>query len=181
MKEELLSEDPGLEIEVIDIEIFTRDGRIPPHGKHYKVKVGAHYFVFHQQWVTGKEILEKAGYTSLECHWLFQLIRGCELERVELDQKVDLARPGIEHFLVTPTEVFQYTVDGEPETTVHKELTPNQILEDAGIKPVSDYYLVKVNADGSQISYKDKPDTPITMVCPAVKFVSVFKGETPVS
>jgi hypothetical protein len=181
MKDELQSQDPALEIEIIDIEVFTQEGRIPPHGKHYNVKIGPHYFVFHRQWVTGKEILEKAGYTSLECHWLFQLIRGYELERVGLDQQVDLAKPGIEHFLVTETEVFYYTVDDEPETTEQRELTPGQILLEAGIKSVSDYYLVKVNADGSQESYKDRMDKPIKMVCPAVKFVSVFKGETPVS
>jgi hypothetical protein len=41
--------------------------------------------------------------------------------------------------------------------------------------------LVRINADGSQDSYQKYPDKPIRMVCPAVKFVSVFKGETPVS
>jgi hypothetical protein len=60
-------------------------------------------------------------------------------------------------------------------------MTPNQILEDAGITPVKDYYLVRINPDGSQDSFKDTPDNPIKMVCPAVKFVSAFRGETPVS
>lgn len=167
--------------ELIDLEQFTKEGKVPPSGKHYRVKVGEKQFIFDKQIVTGSEILEKAGYSHLECHWLYQKLKGCDFEKIDLDEKVDLAKPGIEHFIVKPTEVFHYYVDGEPETTDQKELTPNQILGNAGSTPVSDYYLVKVNPDGSQESYKDTPDTPIKMVCPAVKFVSAFRGETPVS
>ena len=181
MTDKNLPEDPEREIEIIDIEFFTNQGWAPPHGKHYKVKIGPHYYVFHQQWVTGAEILEKAGYKHLVCHILYQLIRGYDLERIEFDQRVDLARPGIEHFLVTDPEVFQYTIDGEEETTEHRELTPNQILEKAGFKPVKDYYLVKVSHDGGEESYKDRMDKPIKMVCPAAKYVSIYNGPTPVS
>lgn len=166
---------------VIDLEQFTKEGKVPPHGQHYKVKVGEKELIFDKQIVTGREILEKAGYKHPECQWLYKKLKGCDFEKIDLDEKVDLARPGIEHFVVKPTEVFHYFVDGEPETTDQKEMTPNQILSDAGITPVSDYYLVKVNPDGSQESYKDTPDKAIKMVCPAVKFVSAFKGETPVS
>lgn len=103
------------------------------------------------------------------------------MELVRPHEKVDLTEKGVEHFVTKPPVVFYYTVDKEPETTEEIELTPNQILELAGITPVEDYYLVRVNSDGSQVSYKDSPNTPIKMECPAVKFISVFKGETPVS
>jgi hypothetical protein len=166
---------------IVDLEQFTKEGKVPPHGKHYRVKVNEKEVIFDKQIVTGKKILAKAGFHHPECHWLYQKLKGCDFDKIDLDEKVDLAKPGIEHFTVKPTEVFNYFVDGEPETTDKKSITPNQILEAAGITPVKDYYLVKVNADGSQESFKDTPDVPIKMLCPAVKFVSAFRGETPVS
>lgn len=167
--------------EVVDIEACTREGKIPSAGKWYRVKVGKNYHIFLKQFVTGREILENAGITETECVWLYQKLKDCDFEKIDLTEKVNLAKPGIEQFITKPTEVFHYFVDGEPETTDKKELTPNQILEAAGITPVKDYYLMKINADGSQQSFADSADTPLKMVCPAVKFVSVFRGETPVS
>ncbi|MEP7376824.1 MAG: multiubiquitin domain-containing protein [Chitinophagaceae bacterium] len=167
--------------EIVDLEQFTKEGKVPPSDKHYKVKVGEKVVIFDKQIVTGREILEKAGYKHPECHWLYQKLKGCDFEKIDLEEKVDLAKGGIEHFIVKATEVFHYFVDGEPETTDQKEMTPNQILGDAGLNPVKDYYLVRVNPDGSQNSFKDSPNTPIKMVCPAAKFVSAFRGETPVS
>ena len=181
MTEEHLQTEQGQDMEVIDIELFTSNDWIPPQGKHYKVKIGAHYYTIHEQWVTREQLLQKAGYKHLECYLLYQLIRGCQLELLEPGQRVDLAKPGIEHFLVADPDVFHYTIDGEPETTEHKELTPNQILEKAGIKPISNYYMVRIDHDGQQNSFKGKMDQPIKMLCPTVKYISVYDGPTPVS
>lgn len=167
--------------EIVDVEQCTKKGAIPSEGKWYRVKVGHEYFIFLEQFVTGKDILEKAGIGDSECFWLYQKLKNCDFERISLTEKINLAKPGIEHFMVKPTEVFHYFVDNEPETTEEKELTPNQILQAAGITPVGNYYLVLINADGSQKSFANTPDQPIRMVCPMVKFVSVFRGETPVS
>jgi hypothetical protein len=167
--------------ETIDIELFTKEGRIPDEGQWYRVRIGAEYFIFLHQFVTGRQILEKAGIHPIECYWVYQKLRDCDFERIDLDEKVNLAKPRIEHFVVKPTEVFHYFVDEDPETTDSKELTPNQILAAADLTPVKDYYLVKINPDGTQQSFKETPDEPIKMVCPAVKFVSVFRGSTPVS
>lgn len=167
--------------EIIDIDAYSREGKTPPQGRKYRVRIGDKYFVFNHHILNGRELLEKAGKNPVECFWLYQKLRHCDFEKINLNEKVDLSKPGIEHFVVKPIEVFNYTVDGEPEMTDQKELTPNQILELAGITPVSDFYLVQINPDESQISYKDKPNDPIRMKCPAMKFVSAFRGETPVS
>lgn len=167
--------------EVIDLEQFTKEDKKPPEGKRYKVRIGDQHHVFETQVVTGQEIMEKTGITHPECFWLYQKLKGQDFEKIDPSEKVNLAKPGIEHFIVKPTEVFHYSVDDEPETTDQKELTPNQILADAGITPVKDYYLVRVNSDGTQQSYVNAGDTPVKMVCPAVRFISVFRGETPVS
>jgi hypothetical protein len=166
--------------EIIDIEIYTNEGKEPPLGKHYKVKIDGKYYIFHHHIVTGKELLEKAGKIPVECHSLYQKLKNCDFNKISLDEKVDLIKPGVEHFVVKPPEVFYYTVDDEPETTEHKSLTADKILELAGLKPV-DYYLVLVHSDGKQHSYKDTPHAEIKMKCPGLKFISVFRGEVPVS
>ncbi|MEJ7678743.1 MAG: multiubiquitin domain-containing protein [Segetibacter sp.] len=177
--DKLMGQEP--QDEIIDVEDFTKDGKKPPVGKKYRVKIDGHYYIFDHQLVTGRELLEKAAITPIECFWLYQKLKDCDFEKIDLKEKVDLAKGGIEHFVVKPTEVFNYFVDNEPETTDEKELTPNQILQAAGLTPVSDYYLVRINSDGSQTSLKDSPNIPLKMGCPAVKFISAFRGETNVS
>ena len=166
---------------IIDVEAFTKEGKKPPHGKKYKIKIGDHHFVFDHHIVTGQEILQKAGFHPVECYWLYQKLKGCDFEKIDPSEKVNLSGGDVEHFVVKTSEAFHYFVDGEPESTDQKALTPNQILEYAGITPITDYYLIRVNEDGSQDSFKDNPTIPIKMVCPAVKFVSAFSGEMPVS
>ncbi|MFT4155193.1 multiubiquitin domain-containing protein [Parafilimonas sp.] len=179
--EQQLLEDAQHQCDTIDIEQFTKDGKIPSEGKWYRVRIGTEYYIFLKQFVSGHEILEKAGITYVNCYWLYQKQKDCDFEKIDLQERVNLAKPGIEHFIIKSTEIFHYFVDNEPETTDLKAMTPNQILEAAGITPVKDYYLVRINADGSQQSFADTPNVPIIMVCPAVKFVSIFRGETPVS
>jgi len=179
--EQIGSNLPSSNEEIIDVEEFTKNGKIPSEGKWYRIRVGDQYYVFLKQFVTGDEILMKVGIHEIDCVWLYQKMRDCNFERVGLKDKVNLAHPGIEHFIIKPAEVFHYFVDDEPETTDQKEMTPTQILEAAGITPASDYYLIRIDREGNQESFIDRPDQPIRMVCPAIKFVSVFRGETPVS
>lgn len=149
-------------------------------NKSFKITVDGCELEFHQPKVTGKEILEKAGKTPIECHTLYEKLKGCDFEKISAEEVVDLSRDGIEKFVTKEPEVYNYFVDDEPETTDKKELTPNQILQAAGKKP-ADYYLVQINADGTKTSYKDTPNKPIKMVCPVMKFIGIFNGEMPVS
>ena len=174
-------ENENLNEEVIDLEAYTLADRQPPLGKKDKVKVDDKYYVFDHHSVTGMEILEKAGKIPVECHSLYIKLKHCDFELIALHDHVDLIHKSVEHFVTKPPIVFHYTVDKDPETTDEKELTPNQILELADITPIKDYYLVQINHDGSQTSYKDSPEKPIKMKCPAMHFVSVFNGEMPVS
>lgn len=169
------------DLEIIDLEAYAKADKKPPIGKRYKVKIGNDYFVFDHHLVIGKELLTKAGKTPIDCYSLYQKLKGCDFEKISPSETIDLSRSGIEHFVVKDPEVFHYKVDGEPETTGEKFLTPVQILEAAGVVPVEDYYLVLVNADGSQVSYRDKPTEPIKMRCPGLNFISVYKSATPVA
>lgn len=73
---------------------------------------------------------------------------------------------------------FQYTIDGEPQTTSEHTLTAFQILQNAGIDTAT-HYLVEIQGQ-HQDSYKDKPDEPIH-IHQHMKFISVFNGPTTVS
>lgn len=171
---------PGVE-EIIDVAEFTSLNKKPPGGKRYRIKIDDQLLVFDQESVSGSEILTKAGFTPIECYSLYQKLRGCDFEKISSTERVDLSKPGIERFVVKEPEVFQYTVDGESETTDLSELTPAKILELAGINPVDDYYLVQILEDQSQVSYKDNPNDPIQMKCPGLKFISVYRSTTPVA
>lgn len=167
--------------DAVDIENFASQNKKPPKGRKYKVRVNDDKFTFDQECVSGSDILTKAGYAPIECYALYQKLKGCDFEKISTNEKVDLTQLGIEKFTVKKAEVYHYQVDGESETTDLSELTPTQILDLAGIKPVDDYYLVQVLDNQSQISYRDRPDSPIKMKCPGLKFISVYRSTTPVA
>lgn len=73
---------------------------------------------------------------------------------------------------------FDYTVDGEPQSTTEHILTPTQILQRASIDPAT-HYLVQIIGN-KQESYQNKPNEPIHMH-EHMKFISVATGPTPVS
>ena len=166
--------------ELIDLDQYSKSDKRPPAGKRYQVKVDDQTIVFNNEKVNGREILDAACKTPVECFTLYQKLKGCDFEKIDLNEVIDLTKPGIEHFVTKPPEVFYYDFDDEPETTDLKEMSPNQILEAGGIDPKT-HYLVRVNADGSQTSFKEQGDLPIKMKCPRVKFISVLNGPTPVS
>lgn len=167
--------------DIINVEEYTKIGKKPPKGKKYLIRVEDKSYIFDKGSASGAEILEKAGYTPVDCYSLYQKFKGCDFEKISPNEKVDFTKPGIERFIVKPPEVFHYTIDGEPETTDEEYLTPNQILERGGITPVSDYYVVQITQDQQQIEYKDSPNKPIKMECPGLKFISVYRSSTPVA
>jgi len=73
---------------------------------------------------------------------------------------------------------FDYTVNDETQSTTEKILTAQQILTNAGIDTDTNY-LVQIIGN-TQKSYKDNPAEEIHMH-PKMKFVAIFKGETPVA
>jgi len=74
---------------------------------------------------------------------------------------------------------FNYTVDGEAQSTDQHDLTPSEILKKAGDDPQK-YYLVQIEGQ-KQISYKDKGNEKIHMH-ENMKFVTVLiQGGVPLS
>lgn len=121
--------------------------------------------------VTGEQLLKEAGFKHVQCHTLYQKLKGCDFNKVLMDDIVDLANDEIEHFITKGPDVFHYTVDNEPETTERKTLTPNQILERKGLEPTN-HYLVQILEGGRNVVYANCPDEPIEMDCRGMKFRS---------
>ena len=168
------------ENEVIDVAAFTTKGLKLPKAKKYKVFINDKIVTFNHPVVTQREILGATGQQPCECFIVVQIINGRHLDLIDLDEKVDLSASGFERFVTRESGISNYTVDDEPETTTKRLMTPNEILTAAGVK-VADHYLVQIMSDNSQVSYQETPDTPIEMKCTDQKFVSIFRGPTPVS
>ena len=168
------------ENEVIDVAAFTTKGLKLPKAKKYKVFINDKIVTFNQPVVTRREILGAIGQEPCECFIVVQIINGRHLDIIDSDEQVDLAKSGFERFVTRKSEISNYTVDDEPETSTKMHMTPNEILAAAGIKP-ADHFLVQVMPDNTQVSYQDTSETPIEMQCTGQQFVSIFRGPTPVS
>lgn len=77
-----------------------------------------------------------------------------------------------------PDKEIRYTLDGEPQTTLEKELTANQILQAGGVD-ITQNYLLQLKGDGN-ISYKDNP-TQIIKMHNNMEFLANYSGATTVS
>jgi len=91
-------------LEIVEIEIFGRENRPPPPAKAYKVRIDHEKYVFESRWVTGRELLAKAGKTPPEKYEIEKRVHGGHYVPVGLDQKVDLGEPGIEVFETFPLD-----------------------------------------------------------------------------
>jgi hypothetical protein len=73
---------------------------------------------------------------------------------------------------------FNYTVDGEPQSTTEHTITPDQILKNAGLDPAT-HYLIEVKGSVKE-SFQGKGGVELH-IHEHMVFVSVFTGPTPVS
>lgn len=151
--------------------MISENARPGGPGKTYDIQVNNTIYQFSVPKVTGQQILEKAKLLPPECYSLYRKLKGCDFEKISLDETVDLSDPGIERFITKEPEVFHYTVDGEMETTDRKTLTPAEILKLAGIDPQA-CYLIQVLPDGKHIEYAFQPDEQITLKCQGLTFIT---------
>lgn len=145
------------------------EGHVKP--KIYVVLVNKTELAFREPLVKGSQLLKEAGLEPTQCHTLYLKSKGCDFEKVHMDDVVDLSNEGIEHFVTKGADLFNYEVNGEPETTDKRELTPEQILKLKGVN-AQDFYLVQLLPDGECINYAFKTNEPIKMVCTEMKFIT---------
>jgi len=90
--------------EIADLEEYAREGKQPPRCRGYRIRVNGDRFVIYQPEPTGLQIMEVAGIAPPEQFGLYLKIRGQQFERIGLDEKVDLTRPGVEKFKTLPLD-----------------------------------------------------------------------------
>ena len=98
--------DPGVEWEVEeeDLEAAAKAGKVPRRAKRYRLRVDREHFVVANPKITGREILTLAGKVPPERFLLTQKLAGGRAEKVDLDEVVDLRKPGVERFMTLPKD-----------------------------------------------------------------------------
>ena len=99
--------EPGVEQvvdDIIDLEEYAKLGKRPPLAKGYRVRINGEPFVVHDPIVTGRAILTLAGLLPAEDYTLRVKMAGEKPEKVGLNEKVDLRRPGVEKFKALPRD-----------------------------------------------------------------------------
>lgn len=89
--------------ELIDIEAYAKEGKNPPKGKTYQIRVDNIKLVVPEE-LTGEEILKRAGKDPVEKYQLNQKLRGGIVKKVAYDEKVNFSAPGIERFMTIPLD-----------------------------------------------------------------------------
>lgn len=84
--------------EIIDLEIHAREGKRARRARGYRFKVNDVPYVWHAPSITGREVLTLAGLTPPDKYSLRLKVLGHKPHKVELDELVDLRRPGVEKF-----------------------------------------------------------------------------------
>ncbi len=90
--------------EIIEIEIFVKEGKRPPLAKGYLIRVDKQKITVHRPELSGREILKLAQKTPPENYILRQVFSGGRSEVVGLDQVVDLRHHGVEKFKTLPRD-----------------------------------------------------------------------------
>lgn len=90
--------------EIADLEEYARQGKAPPHCRGYRIKVNGDPFVVNERFITGREVLELAGLVPPTDYTLRVKVAGQRLQKVDLDEKVDLRKAGIEKFKALPRD-----------------------------------------------------------------------------
>lgn len=90
--------------EIIDLELFAKEGKTPPKGKKYRIRIDNEKYVTDKDELTGREILTLAGKSPIERFQLNQKLKGGAVKKVGYDEKVDLTAKGVERFMTVPLD-----------------------------------------------------------------------------
>lgn len=128
--------------------------------------------------INGKIILELIGLRHSTDYEILMKLADCEFEPIELEEDVDLKKPGIEAFLVKPYHHVSIEVDDEKYPVTEVLMTPKEIMVLAGLDPQKHY--LKQIIGHTDITYKNDPDHVIGIV-DCMKFSSCKIANTTVS
>lgn len=101
----------SLQNDVIDVAQYNKEGKEIPRGRRYAIQIDRKPYIVDREYLSGRELLILAGKKPPERFQLNQLFRFGRVERVELDEKVDLATCGVERFVTIPLD----QTEGRPQ------------------------------------------------------------------
>lgn len=93
-----------MNIEIIDVEEFSKAGKTPPPGKKYRIKIDRNFYEVEKECVTGRDLLILVGKTPPEKYQINQKLRGGKVAKIGLDETVCFTTPGIEKFMTLPLD-----------------------------------------------------------------------------
>lgn len=116
----------------VDLKEFAHAGRRPPRGRRYRLKVDTDRITVTNETVTGRQILELAGRTPVDDFVLILLLRGEDNEIIQLDEEIDLTRPGLERFVTGREDDIVVTIHA-PRSAEPKDFTfdPDLLVREA--------------------------------------------------
>lgn len=97
------------DVEEIDVEQYSKEGKPVPKGKRYAFRVDRERFVVDKECMTGREILTLAGKTPVERFRLNKKMHGGQTVTIGYDEKTCFTEPGVERFTTIPLD----QTDGE--------------------------------------------------------------------
>lgn len=92
------------EIEIIDVEAYSKEGKPVPKDKRYRIKIDREVYVVEKECMTGRELLTLAGKIPPEKYQLNMKLKGGKVEPISLDEKVCFTKPGVEKFMTLPLD-----------------------------------------------------------------------------
>jgi hypothetical protein len=90
--------------DIVDLEEYAKRGERPPLAKGYRIKINGEAYVVNVSMPTGRAILTLGGLLPAENYTLRLKAAGSKPEKIGLDQKVDLRKPGVEKFKALPRD-----------------------------------------------------------------------------
>ena len=92
------------EEEIIDLEEFSKDDKIVPKHKKYRIRIDKIKYVVLVPEMTGRELLQLAGKQPVEDYAIYKKYKGGRTERIKLDEITDFTTPGVERFVTLPLD-----------------------------------------------------------------------------
>jgi hypothetical protein len=145
----------------------------------YKFNVKSKSFDSEKQIITGKEILEIAGCVPVDDFQLLLKIDDNTFEPIQLDETVDLSKPGTEKFKVHVLKEIKIHINAEVYELKENFVTPREIVKLAEAEPEK-YYLKQLLDHKDGINYKNDMDYPI-QISNGMKFITCLVGPATVS
>ena len=91
-------------IEVIDIEEYSKQGKPVPKEKHYQIRIDREKYIVEEECKTGRELLKLANKIPVEKYQLNQKLKGGQVKPIGYDETVCFTDLGIERFMTLPLD-----------------------------------------------------------------------------